>query len=49
MGKTYRSWTDSDSDKRNSRNAKKHAKMKQLDHQKKRSKMKREGWEDYEY
>lgn len=47
MGKTYRNW--SDSDKRNSRNAKKHSKMKQMDHQKKRSKMKRESWGDEEY
>ncbi len=48
MGKTYRNWSDSDSDKRNSRSAKKHAEIKKIENQKKRSKMKRENWGDTE-
>lgn len=47
MGKTYRNYGDSQSDKRNSQGAKKHARIKQAEQQKQRSKLKRE-YIDYE-
>lgn len=40
MGKTYRNYPTSESDKRNSRSAKKHSKMKQKESGAKRMKMK---------
>lgn len=45
MGKTFRNWT-SDSDKRNSRNAKKHSKLKQKDQKIKRMKLKSDNWDE---
>lgn len=48
MGKTFRNWNSSESDKRNSRSAKKHAQIKQMENQKQRSKMKRENWGETE-
>lgn len=42
MGKTYRNWSESDSDKRNSRGAKKHSKLKQKEQGMKRMKSKRD-------
>lgn len=44
MGKTYRNFSDSESDKRNSRGAKKHAQIKQMETQKNRSKSKRDNF-----
>lgn len=48
MGKTYRNWSNSESDKRNSREAKKYSKIKQEARQKERSKMKRDKFDEYE-
>lgn len=42
MGKTYRNWATSESDKRNSRSAKKHSKMKQKENGVKRMKLKQD-------
>lgn len=40
MSKTYRNWDDSESDKRNSRKAKQHAKMKQKEGKQRRNDVK---------
>lgn len=48
MGKTYRNWPSSESDKRNSRSAKKHAKLKQKENGVRRMRNKEESYGDTE-
>ncbi len=48
MGKTFRSWSDSDSDKRNSRCAKKHSDEKQKRGKSDRAKLKNKSYKDFE-
>ena len=48
MGKTYRNYPTSESDKRNSRSAKKHSKMKQKENGVRRMKLKMQTESEYE-